>query len=115
MERIRTHLVLVLLMFSGVVTVNASELEDGLVAFNKRDFVEARKHWAQMARQGNATAQYYLGYLYQTGKGVELNSREAYQWFQKAAAGGNRLAEHQLLNQRARQGHSKESVNLARR
>ncbi len=44
------------------------------------------------AEEGRAGAEYNLGLMYLTGKGVARNRVGAYQWFSLAAAGGNHLA-----------------------
>jgi TPR repeat protein len=46
--------------------------------------------------QGNATAQYNLGLLYQNGSGVPRDLRKASHWFRKAAEKGEPGAEAQL-------------------
>lgn len=46
--------------------------------------------------QGNATAQYNLGYCYYEGHGVEQSYDEAVKWYRKAAEQGNATAQHNL-------------------
>ena len=41
-----------------------------------------------LAEQGNAGAQYNLGYMYDTGDGVPENDSEAVKWYRKAAEQG---------------------------
>ncbi|WP_425537028.1 tetratricopeptide repeat protein, partial [Klebsiella pneumoniae] len=48
------------------------------------------------ADQGDATAQYYLGVAYATGKGVKQNNQAAVQWYQKAADQGDAKAQFLL-------------------
>ena len=43
----------------------------------------------QYAEQGVAQAQLYLGSLYATGNGVQLDYEEAWKWFKKAAGQGH--------------------------
>ena len=38
------------------------------------------------AKQGNAAAQYNMGYLYRNGVGVESNMDEAIRWYRLSAA-----------------------------
>ena len=45
-----------------------------------------------MAEQGNARAQYNLGAMYFTGRGVPKDNVLAYHWFTLAAAQGNDAA-----------------------
>ena len=64
------------------------------------DFVEhypeALARYRKAADQGDAMAQAYLGYMYETGKGVENDRPQAITWYRKAAAGGNEDAKKNL-------------------
>ena len=48
------------------------------------------------AQRGDPQAQLFVGYLYETGQGVEQNLVKAAHWYQKAAEQGNALAQLQL-------------------
>jgi len=48
-----------------------------------------------LAEQGDARAQYNLGFMYATGEGVPENDAEAVKWFRKAADQG--LANARLI------------------
>src|SRR6188768_1068901 len=50
----------------------------------------------QKAEQGDATAQYNLGVMYDTGKGVPQDYPEARKWFLKAAEQGHSDAQYNL-------------------
>ena len=50
----------------------------------------------EMAARGNANAANAIGLRYATGEGVELNEREAAQWFIQAAEEGNIAAQSKL-------------------
>ncbi len=50
------------------------------------------------AQQGDPQAQVFLGYLYETGQGVQQNFSRAAQWYWKAAEQGNAIAQYQLGN-----------------
>ena len=46
-------------------------------------------HWAtKAAKQGNSTAQYFIGHMYFAGEGIPTNDVRAYAWFSIAAAQG---------------------------
>eukprot|EP00243_Klebsormidium_subtile_P004648 TRINITY_DN18798_c0_g1_i1.p1 TRINITY_DN18798_c0_g1~~TRINITY_DN18798_c0_g1_i1.p1 ORF type:complete len:687 (-),score=174.93 TRINITY_DN18798_c0_g1_i1:373-2433(-) len=53
----------------------------------------ALKFITRAAEQGHAPSQYSLGIVYQTGQGVPRNPTQAFEWFTKAAKGGNALAQ----------------------
>ena len=61
-----------------------------------KDFKAAAEFFEKAAVVGHKNAQYNLGILYYTGKGVDKNLRKAFSWFQKAAQQGHTLAEFNL-------------------
>ena len=63
-------------------------LSKGKAAFERKDYVEAMRWDHQAADQGNATAQTYLGYLYEHGLGVPQDYSEALRWYRMAADQG---------------------------
>ncbi len=48
------------------------------------------------AQQGDAKAQVFVAYLYETGQGVRRNYAKAAEWYEKAAQQGNTTAQTQL-------------------
>jgi hypothetical protein len=48
------------------------------------------------AEQGNADAQFILGYAYESGEGVPQDDKEAFKWHRKAAEQGNAQAQSNL-------------------
>lgn len=48
------------------------------------------------AQQGDAKAQVFVGYLYETGQGVRQDYAKAAKWYEKAAWQGNATAQMQL-------------------
>jgi TPR repeat protein len=52
--------------------------------------------WRPLAEQGDADAQYRLGVLYANGYGVPKDYVQARQWYEKAAAQGNTIAQYNL-------------------
>ena len=50
----------------------------------------------RQAEQGNASAQSYLGFMYETGEGVPENDPEAVRWFRLAADQGDADAQSNL-------------------
>lgn len=51
----------------------------------------------KLAKKGNAEAQFKVGQMYETGRGVEKNIIEAKRWINMAAAQGNKAAGYNLL------------------
>lgn len=71
----------------------AGPLEDGIAAYNKREWDKAFKLLKPLADEGNAAAQEKIGRLYERGKGVERDYLVALEWHLKAAAQGDALAQ----------------------
>jgi len=63
---------------------------------------EAVRWLRAAAEQGHAKAQFYLGTMYDTGKGTAKSDVDAYLWISLAKAGGEKEAADALdaLNQR---------------
>jgi len=75
--------ILLLVAFSGAAF--AGPLEDALAAHDRGDDATALRLIRPLADQGNADAQYNLGNMYATGKGVPKDGSEAAKWFRRAA------------------------------
>jgi len=67
----------------------ADRFDDGVVAFIKGDSATAMKIWQPLAQEGNAEAQYHLGYMFQTGTGVKKDNQKALYWYNLAAKNGH--------------------------
>lgn len=61
-----------------------------------KDSSLAVKWFSKAAEQGNANAQFNLGYMYQMGEGVPKNASLAAQWYRKAAEQGVANAQFNL-------------------
>ena len=57
---------------------------------------EEVKKYRQAAEQGDADAQYNLGFCYEHGQGVTKNRSEAMKWYRKAAEQGHAYAQSRL-------------------
>ena len=60
------------------------------------DEVEAARWYRKAADQGQKTAQFNLGLMYQSGRGVPKDEAEAIKWFNKAAEQGHEDAKAYL-------------------
>ena len=54
------------------------------------------QYFMAKAQNGDPNAEYIVGTLYETGKGVQKDDKEAKKWYGKAAAQGNQLAKDKL-------------------
>jgi TPR repeat protein len=57
-----------------------------------RDYARARQWFEKSIAQGNAPAQFYIGWLYANGLGVPQDLVHAHLWMSLAAAQGNEIA-----------------------
>ncbi len=81
---------------SFAAAVLAGPLEDGMVAYQEKDYLKAIQVWRPLAQAGNAEAQYRLGVMYAEGRGVAPNDAEAALWFERAADQGEPMAQYNL-------------------
>ena len=65
-------------------------------AHDRGDYVTALRLIRPLAEQGDADAQYNLGNVYVTGKGVPKDGAEAAKWFRRAADQGHATAQYNL-------------------
>ncbi len=68
----------------------------GVAAYKWRAYAIALREWHPLAKQGNAKAQYNLGFMYNHGEGVPQDDAEAVKWYRKAAEQGNAGAQNNL-------------------
>ena len=77
-------------------SVIAGPLEDGMEAYQEKDYLKALQVWRPLAQAGDPDAQYRVGVLYAEGKGVAPNDAEAALWFERAAEQGEPMAQYNL-------------------
>lgn len=56
------------------------------------------KDYRDAAQEGDAEAQFQMGFIYFYGQGVDINKREAMKWWVKAEANGHERAKQAILN-----------------
>ena len=75
---------------------NAGPYQDALAAYGRGDYATALSLLRPLAAQGNATAQFVLGMMYNYGQGVVQDYKEAMKWSRLAAAQGDVDAQYML-------------------
>jgi TPR repeat protein len=98
------HLVRYLLAVAAVAALlvsagnlaEAASFRQGVSAFNRHDYVSASQVFIPLAEQGEPSAQTYLGFMFETGRGVPQNYTEAAMWYRRAAEQGDSLAQYSL-------------------
>ena len=80
-KKLLTFFIIILLSFSVI----AGDFEDGREAYEREDYIAAISFFKKSAKQGNAQAQYNLGFMYAQGLGVTQDYKQAASWYQRAA------------------------------
>jgi uncharacterized protein len=86
---------MVLLVQTGTVA-EAATFRQGVSAFNRQDYVLASQIFIPFAERGDHAAQTYLGFMFETGRGVPQNYTEAAMWYRRAAEQGDSQAQYSL-------------------
>lgn len=94
MERLLLPMMTALLLSVG--TTWAGPLENAEAAYERGDYATALTVFRPLATQGNASAQYRLGFMYFNGQGVVRDSAESQKWYRLAAAQGHAGAQNDL-------------------
>ncbi|MCB1675212.1 MAG: caspase family protein [Halioglobus sp.] len=68
------------------------------VAYDRADYSTALRIWLPLAQSGDATAQSYVGEIYEKGLGLDSDYALAAHWYQQAAAQGLSRAQINLGN-----------------
>jgi TPR repeat protein len=72
--------------------------DEGVRAYDTGDFTAAYNAWLPLAKSGDLAAQRNIGHLYETGRGVPADPKEAAVWYRKAAEDGFSRAQANLAN-----------------
>jgi Sel1 repeat len=79
-----------------VAPATATTKEEAAAAMQRQDYVTAERLYRSLAEKGDASAQHFLGKMYENGEGVRQNSAEAAKWFRLAADQGHTGAQFYL-------------------
>ncbi len=74
----------------------SADFPKGLTAYQSWDYATALREWTPLAEQGDADAQYNLGFMYRNGEGVPQDYETALKWYRLAAEQGNTDAQFNL-------------------
>ncbi len=95
----KRHLTLLLTGFLSLSVISNAQpgtLNDGLRAFNAKNYQQAMAAWKPLAKKNNPDALYNIGLLYMKGLGVDEDFRAAKHWFKQAAKYGSVDAAYNL-------------------
>ena len=85
-----------LFLFSSSSVVFANDLQDGWDALKRKDYETTIRLWSPLAEQGNLEAQYWLGGMYEDGRGVPQDHQKAFSLFSLASEQGFSYAQYNL-------------------
>jgi hypothetical protein len=77
-----------LLLLSSIEGWSA-DLTKGMDAAQRGDYATALREWKPLAEQGNTRARFYLGVMYDKGRGVPQDYKTALKWYRLAAEQGD--------------------------
>ncbi len=93
----KKFIVLLTVAFLLLLTISSvmfhDDFQDGWSSYVKKDFKTAHKLWLPLAEEGNARAQFFMGYMYDLGFGVQEEDQEAVKWYRLAAEQGDSRAQ----------------------
>jgi len=92
MKKMKCLITVFLLLFLSS-PVYADDFQDGLDAYNRKDYTVAYENWKPLAEQGDARAQFCLGVMYINGYGVPKNYIQAHMWLNLAGVDGDKKTE----------------------
>jgi hypothetical protein len=91
------------ILFSSIVLFHsllfADSIDDynqGMVAYESKNYLEAAYWYKKAAKQGEAFAQANLAIMYYLGQGIKQDYNEALYWFENSASQGNPTAQLNL-------------------
>lgn len=76
--------------------VASADFNTGLDAYHKGDYKTALSEWLPEAKKGDPYAQHMMGFLYASGRGVELKPKQTVYWWRQAAQQGFAPAQYTL-------------------
>ncbi len=93
------RLILIAALLVGLGTLPAwADFDAGVAAYDSGDYETAFREFKTLAEQGNAHAQFNLGYMYHKGEGVPQDDAEAVKWFRMSADQGYAKAQNALAS-----------------
>ena len=97
MRRLTAILCLTLALLLGSAGTSwSADFQKGVNAAQRGDFATALREWKPLAEQGDASAQFNLGLMYDNGDGVPKDGKTAVKWWRLAAEQGHAKSQYNL-------------------
>ena len=93
---IRMKILVLLAGFTLGTAAYAQDLDVGIQAYKDGDYEAALSAFFPLAEQGNTRAQFNLGVMHYSGRGVPRDYEKAFNWYRKAAEQGYARAQFNL-------------------
>ena len=88
----KQFIILLTVTFLSLLTISSvmfyDDFQEGWSAYVKKDYETAHRLWLPLAEQGNSRAQFFMGFMYDFGYGVQEDDIEAVKWYRLAAEKG---------------------------
>jgi uncharacterized protein len=91
-----TSLVMFVVLLGSAGMGWGADFQKGWNAYKSGDYATALREWTPLAKQGHASAQYYLGFMYYHGQGVPQNYKTTVKWWTLDAKQGDPAAQYKL-------------------
>ena len=85
-----------ILLLSLTDSGRAAQLDDAVAAAHRGEYAVAFQLTSPLAENGDARAQFNIGYMYANGWGVQPDLARAVNWYRKAAEQGLEIAQHYI-------------------
>ena len=96
MRSLLTMFCTTLILLLGSTKGWSGDFQKGADAYLKGDYATALREWDPLANQGDAQAQFQLGWMYSKGEGVSEDDQEAVKWYRLAAEQRHAHAQYNL-------------------
>src|SRR5450759_3384219 len=84
------------LFLISTAAVGGSTLDDGITAYESGDYQTAIEKWQTLIQQGSPDGLFYLGVMYDQGKGLAQDKTKAFQLYSEAAQKDHISAQYNL-------------------
>ena len=93
---VRFKFLLFVALLAGFAALAHAGLDKGMAAYDRGDYARAYKEIKPLAEKGDIAAQFYLGVMYDFGRGVSQDYVQAMKWYRRAAEQGDAEAQFEL-------------------
>ena len=93
-----TRIIVAAALLIAFMATARADIQEGYAAYERGDYATALREFRPLARQGDASAQITLGFMYDKGQGVPQDYAEAVKWYRMAAEQGDADAQSYLGN-----------------